>query len=73
MILQLDPALPFATVKGPGFAHFLLDYGQEHDLIWVVFLKESGECWCLSNKDVRMEQNFTLGTGRTQWPSSKTE
>ena len=73
MILQLDPALPLATVKGPGFAHFLIDYGQEHDLIWVIFLKESGQCWCLSNKDVRMEQNFTMGTGRGGWSSDKTD
>ncbi len=73
MIIQLSPALPLATAKGPGFAHFLIDYGQEHDLIWVVFLKENGQCWCLSNKDVRMEQHFTMGTGREGWSSDKTD
>lgn len=66
MILQLNPPLPLVTAKGAGFAHFLIDYGQEHDLIWVVFLKESGECWSLSNKDVRMEHNFTMGTGKAK-------
>lgn len=73
MILQLDPCLPLVTVKGKGFAHFLIDYGQEHDLIWVVFLKDSGECWCVQNKDVRMEKNFTMGTSRDTWSSAKTD
>jgi hypothetical protein len=63
MLLQLNPTLPLVTSKGDGFAHFLIDYGQEHNLIWVVFLKENGECWCLPNKEVRLEANFTMQTG----------
>jgi hypothetical protein len=73
VIIQINPPLPVTTVKGRGFAHFLIDYSQEHDLIWVVFMKESGECWSLSNKDIRMDANFTLGTGKVPWESLKTD
>lgn len=61
MLIQLDPALPLETPKGKGFAHFLIDYGQEHDLIWVVFMDETGECWSVRNPDVRLQKNFTMG------------
>lgn len=44
MILQLDPPLPMRTPKGDGLAHFVIDYGAENHLIWVVFSDGSGEC-----------------------------
>ncbi|GAC1423297.1 MAG: hypothetical protein NVSMB5_17070 [Candidatus Velthaea sp.] len=34
--LQLGPPLPLETSKGSGFAHFLLDYGAEFNLMFVV-------------------------------------
>ena len=61
MILQLQAPVPLDTPRGPGFAHFLIDYGQEHHLLWVVFLNESGECWTFSNKDIRLSPNETMG------------
>jgi hypothetical protein len=60
MILQLNPALPLKTPKGKGWAHFLIDYSQEHDLLWVVFLDESGECWTFSNSKIRIDSNLSL-------------
>ena len=36
MITQLNPPLPLETSKGPGLAHFVIDYGAEADLLWVV-------------------------------------
>lgn len=61
MITQLNPPLPMTTPKGKGYAHFMIDYSQEHDILWVVFLDESGECWTLPNKDIRMQKNISLG------------
>lgn len=61
-MLQLNPPLPVVTPKGRGFAHFVIDYGQEHDLVWVVFLSETGECWSFLNKNIRLEQNHTMET-----------
>ena len=61
MILQLDPPLPMATPKGDGLAHFLIDYGPESDLFWVVFMDEDGACWTVPNPEVRISKNWTLG------------
>ena len=33
MILQLNPPLPLETPKGKAWAHFIIDYGLEHDLL----------------------------------------
>ena len=61
MILQLDPTIPLNTPKGKGFAHLLIDMGQEHHLLWVVFLDLSGECWTFPNPEVRLQPNVTMG------------
>ena len=61
MLIQLDPPLPLDTSKGRGWAHALIDYSQEHDLLWVVFLNENGECWTLPNSEIRMVNNLSLG------------
>ena len=64
MITQLNPPLPLETPKGSGLAHFVIDYGPEADLIWVVFMDKDGECWSVPNPDVRMSFNWTMGRRR---------
>lgn len=61
MIIQLDPTIPLETPKGRGFAHFVIDYGQEHHLFWVVFIDETGDCWTFDNPQVRLQANSTMG------------
>ncbi len=61
MILRLDPPLPLKSPKGNCLAHFLIDYSMEHDLYWTVFQDDTGECWTWNNKDVRIQNNITLG------------
>jgi hypothetical protein len=61
MLVQLDPPLPLETSKGSGWAHFLIDYGPEAALLWVVFMDEDGACWTVPNAEVRMCFNWTLG------------
>ena len=60
MIIQLNPPLSLITPKGKGWAHFLIDYGQEHGLLWVVFQNETGECWTWLNSDIRLNNNITF-------------
>lgn len=60
MIIQLNPPIAMQTVKGDGFAHFLIDYGLESDLYWVVF-QNTGEIWTWSNKEVMLQNNITAG------------
>ncbi|WP_241657324.1 hypothetical protein [Aurantiacibacter suaedae] len=66
MFTQLDPALPvFVEGKGKGLAHAVIDYGPEHNLIWVTAIDASGEIWCASNPKVRMQANWTMGRARS--------
>ena len=61
MIIRLDPPLPLETPKGKAMAHFLIDYGFEHDLYWVCFQDETGECWTWNNKNIKAQKNITAG------------
>lgn len=60
MMLQLNPTLPLLTPKGKAYAHFIIDYSQEHDLLWVCFICETGECWTFPNSQIRLEANISL-------------
>jgi hypothetical protein len=61
MITQLNPPLPMETPKGGGWAHFMIDYGPESALLWVVFMDADGACWTVPNPEVRMGFNWTMG------------
>ena len=62
---QLNPPLPLTVLdKGKGFAVGVIDYGQEHNLIWVTALDDSGEIWCAPNPMVRFQSNWTMVRGR---------
>lgn len=63
MITQLNPHIPVVTPKGPGLAHFITDYGIEHDMLWTVFIDATGECWTYSNRHVRAQKNITANRG----------
>ncbi len=58
---QLNPQIPLKTEKGDGQAVAVIDYSEEHDLIWVVILDDSGEIWCMPNSKVRGFKNYTMG------------
>ena len=66
MLIQLSPILPLISPLGKCFAHFLLDYGEELDLYWIVFQDDTGECWTWNNKEIKMQPNRTLGTQQDQ-------
>jgi hypothetical protein len=59
-MIQLNPQIPVLTPRGKGWAFFLIDRSQEHDLEWVVFLDEGGYCWTFRNSDIRIQKNLTL-------------
>jgi hypothetical protein len=59
---QLSTTIPVTVEgKGPGQAFAVIDYGEEHNLIWVVGLDDSGEIWCSPNPKVRLRNNWTMG------------
>jgi hypothetical protein len=62
MFTQLNPQIPVHVLgKGDGCAFAVIDYGQEHNLIWVTAIDATGEIWCAPNPKVRMQQNWTMG------------
>lgn len=61
MITQLNPPLPMSSEKGPGLAHFVIDYGPEYDLIWILFMDSDGSCWAVPNPEIRMQWNWSMG------------
>ncbi len=66
MFTQLNPNLPLYVIgKGDGYAIGVIDYGQEHNLIWVTVLNANGEVWCAPNPSVRFGRNWTMGRGES--------
>lgn len=61
MLLQLNPTLPLDTPKGLADAHFLIDYGSEANLLFVCFVRTTGEQWTFPNTQVKLEKNITGG------------
>lgn len=61
MLLELKERIPLDTPKGPSYAHFLIDPGQEHSLLFVTFVNATGECWTWPASDVRLQKNVTYG------------
>lgn len=61
MLLQLNPTIPIVRVsdKMEGYAVVLIDYSQEHDLLWVCAM-DNGEIWTLSNKEIRVCKNISM-------------
>lgn len=67
---QLDPPIPLDVVdRGSGLAFAVIDYGPEHNLIWVTAIDATGEIWCAPNPKVRMQENWTMGRARPAAPS----
>jgi hypothetical protein len=62
VIRQLDPQIPVTVEdRGDGFAFMVIDYGQEHHLLWVVAMDATGEIWTAPNPRVRVRANWTMG------------
>ena len=62
MFTQLNPPIPMHVLdRGDGLAFGMIDYGPEHNLIWVTAIDQTGEIWCAPNPKVRMQKNWTMG------------
>lgn len=63
---QLNSPIPIYVIgKGKGLALAVIDYGPEHNLIWVSAMDDSGEVWCVPNPQIRMQANWTMGRTRS--------
>ena len=61
-MLQLNPTIPIVRLSDGmnGYAFTMIDYSQEHYVLFVCGL-DNGEIWVLSNKDIRLQTNISLG------------
>lgn len=65
MFTQLNPTIPVEVIdRGKGFAIAVIDYGQEHHLLWVVVIDDTGEIWTTANPLVRVQPNWTMRANR---------
>jgi hypothetical protein len=64
MITRLNPPLPLETSKGAGWAHFVIDYGPESALLWVVFMDQDGRL--LDRAEPGSPHVLQLDAGTTQ-------
>ncbi|MHB9879465.1 hypothetical protein ACSMXM_07360 [Pacificimonas sp. ICDLI1SI03] len=62
---RLEPPLPLHVIgRGDGLAFGVIDYGAEHNLLWVTAIDATGEIWCAPNPQVRMQPNWSMGRAR---------
>ena len=61
MMTQLNPMIPIVRVsdKMEGYAFMVIDYSQEHDLLFVCGM-DNGEIWTLNNKEIRFCKNVSM-------------
>ena len=65
---RLNPSILVNTPKGMGHAFGVMDYGEEHDLIWVVADDETGQIWSWPNSKVRFVKNITFQRDNPEGP-----
>ena len=54
--------IPVETDRGRGYAMAVIDYSQEHDLMWVVIIDDTREVWTVPNHKIRVQKNWTMTT-----------
>lgn len=65
MFTQLNPPIPLHVLgRGDGHALGVIDYGQEHNILWVTAIDSTGEIWCAPNPQVRMQGNWSMGRSK---------
>jgi len=63
MILQLNPQIPVTRKSDSrqGFAFLVIDYSQDHYILFAVAFNDTGEIWLIPNNELRMQENISLG------------
>lgn len=56
---KIEPPIYIYGSKGGGWAHWIIDYGLENSLYWVI-VNDLGQVWRLPNEQVRFGKNFSM-------------
>lgn len=49
-----------STPRGDGYIWLVTEFGTETDTIYTIILKESGEMWQMTHKDLKVKNNWTF-------------
>ena len=60
IIFETQNRIEVVTPKGEGFIWLVTEYGTETDTIYTIILKESGEMWQMTHKDLKVKNNWTF-------------
>ena len=62
-MIIFEPAnqLEVQTPKGRASVWLVTEYGTETEKVFTCIIKETGEIWEFTNKDVRVINNITFG------------
>lgn len=60
VIFEPQNRIEVVTPKGEGFIWLVTEYGTETDTIYTIILKESGEMWQMTHKEIRAKNNWTF-------------
>ena len=67
--IELADAPHCLTEKGPGLAHWAIDYGAHADVLFGVVLDKTGEIWWVPTPKLTVSPNWSLGQhGKTKLP-----
>ena len=48
------------TPKGEGYIWLVTEYGTETDTLYTIIIKETGEMWQMTHKDLKVKNNWTF-------------
>jgi hypothetical protein len=68
VFIELREYKPVDTPKGKGYCWAVIDYGPESHLLFVCWMKETGEPWIFPGPEIRLEKNITMGVRKEPEP-----
>lgn len=60
-IFEPENQLEVQTPKGRASVWLVTEYGTETEKVFTCIIKETGEIWEFTNKDIRVINNITFG------------
>lgn len=61
IIFEPENQLEVQTPKGRASVWLVTEYGTETEKVFTCIIKETGEIWEFTNKDIRVINNITFG------------
>ena len=60
IIFEPHNRVEVSTPKGDGYIWLVTEFGTETDTIYTIILKDSGEMWQMTHKDLKVNSNWTF-------------